>query len=124
MALSKITRVDGTGSYTFEEYPSIPGGRSDLSLPLDFEAYRIEHKRNNVIIERTNIETKYWWNLFFRNISQAMIESLQVLAMEGKLYFYPDSSSPTYYVVYWISKFRAKYVRGGKYNLSVTLLQR
>jgi hypothetical protein len=124
MALSKFTKTDGTGAYTLTEYSSVPGGRADLLTPLDVEVFAVVHKRNNVIIERSIIETKAWWNLFFKNISQTMVENLRTLSYESKLHFYPDASNPVYYVVYWLSKFRPKYQRGGTYNLSITLIQR
>lgn len=121
---AKLTKSDGTDAYTLENFPSVPGDRIDLSIPLNFDTYAIQHKRNNVIVSYGIIETKYIWNLLFKNVSQSMIENLRDLMAEDQLRLYPDSANPLYYDVYWLSKFKTKYVRGGTYNLSVILLQR
>lgn len=124
MALPKFEKFDGTNPFVWDEFSSLPGDRPDLSIPARFETFSIEHKRNNVIINREIIVTKYVWNLMFRNISQAMIVNLQTYAQLGRIRFYPDSSNPLYFTVYWVSKFYPILQRGGKYNLSLTLLQR
>ncbi len=107
-----------------DAYPSIPTDRIDLSVPLPFESFTIEHKRNGVIIEREIIATKYMWNLIFRNISQAMMVKLRDFAKLYQLRLYPDSDNPLYYDVYWITKFNSTSIRGGTHSLSATLLQR
>lgn len=124
MALPKFEKYDGTTPYVWGEYPSLPGDKADLSIPANFDAFIVEHKRNSIIIAREIIETKYVWAFSFRHITFSMIEHLQIYAQLGKFRFYPDSANPLYYTVYWITKFRTKLQRGGKYNLDFTLLQR
>lgn len=125
MANPKFEKFDGTSPYVWDEFSSLPGDRPDLTTPMRIETYSIEHKRNNVIVDREIITTKGVWNFIFRNISQAMVTNLKTYAELGRIRFYPDSANPLYFTVYWISKFNPILQRGGgKYNLSLTLLQR
>lgn len=125
MALPKFEKSDGTGPLIFEEFPSLPGDRADLTIPVNFESFPVEHKRNEVIVERRVITTKFLWNFFFKNVSVTMVENFRTFAQLGLFRFYPDSANAgLFYDVHWISKFRSILQRGGTYNLSVTLIQK
>lgn len=124
MALPKFENSVGASPYVWEEFPSLPSDRADLTTPTNFESYVIEHKRNGIIVNREIIRTRYIWELFFKNVTVTFIENLRTYAQLGTVRFYPDSAVAFYWDVYWISTFRAKLQRGGTYNLSVTLLQK
>lgn len=123
MSLPKFSLSDGSGSYVWEEYPSLPGDQADLTTPVSFNSFIIEHKRNNVIIGRSVLVTKNFWDLFFKNISKTMVDNFQGFADEDKIRFYPDAATGFYWNVYWMSAWRPKLQRGGTYNFSVELLE-
>lgn len=124
MALPKFEKRDGTDPYVWAEYPSLPGDRGDLAYGINQEGYFINHTRNDVIIEREILTTKNRWNLFFYYVTETMITEFRTFFQEGRFRFYPDSSNPFYWDVYWINDFRANLQRGGLYNIEIVLLQR
>lgn len=123
MALPKFEKSDGTGAYVLEEFSSLPGDRADLASSDSIEIFVVQHKRNNVTIGREVIATKNFWDLFFKNVSATMKDNLRTFALESQVRYYPNSDSPTYFRVYWISKWRPKLQRGGTYNIPAQLLE-
>jgi len=125
MANPKFATTDLGSIYIFEELPSLPSDRADLTSPPHKRYAEILHDRNGVVIDRKVIVTKYVWNLFFMNITKSMVDSLEAYFSEDFFLFYPDSDSGTYFTVYLEgNETDVALQRGGTYNMRFTLAQK
>lgn len=122
MGYPKFTEDDGSNSYIFEEYPSLPSDRSDLLAPAHIAYAAVVHARMGIVFARKVIASKYKWDLIFRNITKSMVDSLMTFFDDAFFRLYPDSDAGDYFDVYLLDEeVKPELQRGGTYNLSFSL---
>lgn len=125
MGLPKFDIYAAGSPYIWEEYPSLPSDRADLLYPPHKIHITIAHARLGIVFARKHIAEKFKLDLFFKNISLSMANSLADFFDEAFFRFYPDSATGDYYTVYLgQDEVNPILQRGGTYNFGFTLMQK
>jgi len=125
MGLPKFDVYAGGSPYIWEEYPSLPSDNAELLYPPHKIYITISHVRLGVVFARKHVIEKVRWDIFFRNISLSMANSLGSFFDEAFFRFYPDSDTGDYYTVYLAQdEVKPDLQRGGTYDLGFTLIQK
>jgi hypothetical protein len=129
MANPKFVAVDASETYTWADLPVLPSDRPDLPSYNDNQQLRTRVDVTAMeyadvagqTIGRKHITKRGLWTFTWHNISQSMVESLQVFALLSRFRFYPDSSKTFFFTVYIDNEFAPALKRGGTYDLTLEL---